>query len=158
VHYIKLILKRQEMDIFKIIKIRFLLFFRDIFVYHTSSLEFRAKVYASVIAIKNGMTKCEEDLLNEIGLRIYKKDSARASLLVHVTKEYVNKIIEKNELDINALIKNIDQELKKSSRFAYKINIKDLKNFLDCSSGDEETRIIQSRIIEFLQLEIKEFS
>lgn len=146
------------MDIFKIIKIRFLLFFRDLFVYHTSSLEFRAKVYATVIAIKDGMCECEEEILKDIAKRIYKKDEARAELLLQVTKEYVNKIIEKNELDINALIKNIDKELKNSNRFAQKISIKDLKRFLECSGIDEETKIIQTRIIEFLQLEIKEFS
>ncbi len=146
------------MNIITFLKIRFLSFFRDLFVYHTSSLEFRAKLLASVIAINHGINECEEEILNDIAQKIYKNDPARSHLLVQVTKEYVNKIIEKNELDINALIKNIDNTLKSSKRFAYKINIKDLKRFLECSQDDEETNIIQQRIIEFLQLEIKEYS
>jgi hypothetical protein len=149
---------KRKVDILTAMKIRFLSFFRDIFVHHTSSLEFRAKLLASVIAIKEGITECEHDILEEIAFRIYKNDPARAYLLMQVTKEYIDKIIEKNELDLNALIKNIDNALQSSKRFAYKINIKDLKRFLECSKDDEETNIIQKRIIEFLQLEIKEYS
>jgi len=149
------------MKLFTFLKTRFLSFFRDIFVYHTSSLEFRAKIIASVIAIKHGINECEEEILEDIAKKTYKNDEARAELLIQVTKEYINKInkiIDKNELDINALIKNIDNELKNSKRFAYKINIKELKRFLECSKDDEEINIIQQRIIEFLQLEIKEYS
>jgi len=146
------------MKLFTFLKTRFLSFFRDIFVYHTSSLEFRAKILASVIAIKHGINECEEEILEDIAKKTYKDDEARADLLVQVTKEYVNKIIDKNELDINDLIKNIDSTLKNSKRFAYKINIKELKRFLECSKDDEEINIIQQRIIEFLQLEIKEYS
>ena len=146
------------MKIFTYLKIRFLSFFRDIFVYHTSSLEFRAKIIASVIAIKHGINECEEEILEDIAKKTYKNDEARAKLLIEVTKEYINKIIEKNELDINDLIKNIDTTLKNSKRFAYKINIKELKRFLECSKDDEEINIIQQRIIEFLQMEIKEYS
>ena len=146
------------MKIFTYLKIRFLSFFRDIFVYHTSSLEFRAKIIASVIAIKHGINECEEKILEDIAKKTYKNDEARAKLLIEVTKEYINKIIEKNELDINDLIKNIDTTLKNSKRFAYKINIKELKRFLECSKDNEEINIIQQRIIEFLQMEIKEYS
>jgi len=146
------------MNLLKYLKIKFLLFFRDIFVHHTSSLEFRAKVYASVIAIKDGMVECEELILKDIAKSIYKNDSARCELLVQVTKEYVDKIVEKNELNINTLIKNIDYELKKSSRFVHKINIEELKRFISCNCDDEEITIIQERVIEFLELEIKEYS
>jgi len=140
------------------IKIRFLSFFRDIFVYHTSSLEFRAKVIASVIAIKHGINECEEKILEELAYKTYKDDKARSELLIQVTKEYISKIIEKNELDINSLIKNIDNTLKNHKRLAYKINIKELKKFLECTESNEEIHIIQKRIIEFLQLEIKEYT
>jgi hypothetical protein len=146
------------LKVFTYLKTRFLSFFRDIFVYHTSSLEFRAKIIASVIAIKHGLNECEEEILQDIAKKTYKNDEARANLLIEVTKEYINKIIDKNELDINALIKNIDTTLKNSKRFAYKINIKELKRFLECSKDNEEINIIQQRIIEFLQMEIKEYS
>ncbi len=140
------------------IKIKFLSFFRDIFVYHTSSLEFRAKVIASVIAIKYGINECEERILEDLAYKTYKNDKARAKLLIQVTKEYVTKIIDKNELDINSLIRNIDNTLKSTKRLVYKINIKELKRFLECSEDSEEIHTIQKRIIEFLQLEIKEYS
>jgi len=146
------------LDFFTAIKTRFLSFFRDIFVYHTSSLEFRAKVIAVVIAVKENINECEEDILKDIAKKTYKKDPARAHLLIQVTKEYINKITEKNELDINALIKNIDSTLKSSKRFAYKINIKELKRFLECTKDDEDINLMQQRVIEFLQLEIKDYS
>ena len=144
------------MSIFSLFKIKFLSFFRDIFIYHTSSLEFRAKVFASIISVNNNMDSCEEKILVELSEKIY-KSRARAQLLVQVTQEYIHKIVEKNELDLNALIKNIDNDIKNHKRFAYKINIKDLKRFLECTS-DKEEKIIQIRIIEFLQSEIKEFT
>ena len=146
------------MDFFTIFKMRFLSFFRDVFVYHTSSLEFRAKVLASVIATNKAITPCEDEILKDIAKNIYKNDKARANILVQVTKEYVDKIIEKNELDINSLIKNIDTQLSSTKRFAYKINIKELKRLAECNKDEEETYILQKRVIEFLQLEIKEYS
>lgn len=142
----------------EIVKIKFLSFFRDIFVYHTSSLEFRAKVVASVIAIRYGINECEEEILEELAYKTYKDDKARSELLIQITKEYISKIIERNELDINSLIRNIDITLKNNKRLAYKINIKELKKFLVCSEEHEEIHTIQKRIIEFLQLEIKEYS
>ena len=144
------------MSIFSMFKIKFLSFFRDIFIYHTSSLEFRAKIFAAVISVNNKINECEEKILTELSNKIY-KNSARAQLLVQVTHEYIDKIVEKNELDLNALIKNIDNDIKEHKRFAYKINIKDLKRFLECNI-DEEIQIIQQRIIEFLQSEIKEYT
>ncbi len=142
----------------EIVKIKFLSFFRDIFVYHTSSLEFRAKVIASVITIRDGINECEENILEKLAYKTYKNDKARSELLIQITKEYISKIIEKNELDINSLIRNIDSTLKSNKRLVYKINIKELKKFLDCSKKTEEIYTIQKRIIEFLQLEIKEYS
>ncbi len=146
------------MSLFELIKIRFLSFFRDIFVYHTNSLEFRAKIIASVVAIRNSINKCEEEHLYKLAYKTYKNDDARAKILIQITKEYISKIIEKNELDINSLIKNIDDTIKKSKKLVYKINIKELKKFLNCTENDEEIHIIQKRIIEFLQSEIREYS
>ncbi len=144
------------MNIFSMWKIKFLSFFRDIFIYHTSSIEFRAKIFAAMLAVDNKIDECEEKILQELSQKIYQQ-KARSQLLVQITHEYVDKIVEKNELNLNALIKSIDSDIKDNKRFAYKINIKDLKRFIDCSK-DEEIQIIQKRIIEFLQLEIKEFT
>jgi len=144
------------LNLLSLLKIRFLSFFRDIFIYHTSSLEFRAKVFASVISVDKKMDRCEEKILLELSEKIY-NSKPRAQLLVQVTHEYIDKIVAENKLDLNALIKKIDSDLKKHRRFAYKINIQDLKKFLECTTN-EETKIIQTRIIEFLQSEIQEYT
>ncbi len=133
----------------------FLSFFREIFVYHNSSLEFRAKLLAAMIAANKDMDGCEIKLLEEIAKEIYTDDEARVDVLIRTTKEYVKKLIEENGLELNELIKSIDRELKEEKRFCEKINIARLSRFLECSIGDEETQLTQTRILEYLQSEIE---
>ncbi len=136
----------------------FLSFFREIFVYHNSSLEFRAKLLAVVIGANKTINKCEMGELLEIAKEIYPEDEARVDVLVNATKEYVEKIVEKNGLDINELILSINQDLKETKRFHQKIDIKQLKRFLTCSKDDEETHYTQIRIIEFLEKSIEDYN
>ncbi len=145
------------MNIFRRIKARFLVFFRDIFVYHNSSLEFRAKVLAAMIGANRKMDECELKILHEIAKEIYPDDEARVDVLTRTTKEYVDKIIMQNDLDVNDLITNIDVTLKNEPRFAQKINIKRLSGLMKCSEGDDETQMVQRRIVEFLENEKEEF-
>ncbi len=145
------------MNIFRHLKARFLVFFRDLLVYHNSSLEFRAKILAAMIGANRDMDECELEILQEIAKEIYPDDEARVDVLIRTVKEYVDKIIMKNDLDVNDLIKNIDSILKAEPRFAQKINTKRLSRLMKCSEGDEETQIIQRRIIEFLEREKEEF-
>ena len=133
----------------------FLSFFREIFVYHNSSLEFRAKLLAAMIGANQDMDDCELKILESIAKEIYPDDEARVDVLIRTTKEYVNKIIDKNGLELNELIKSINRELKEEKRFCDKINIERLSRLLECSSGDEETQITQTRILEYLQNEIE---
>jgi len=135
----------------------FLSFFREVFVYHNSSLEFRAKLLAAMIGTNQHMDECELKILDEIAKEIYPNDEARVDVLTRTTKEYVKKIIEKNGLELNELIKSIDRELQEENRFCDKINIERLSRFLKCSEGDEETQLTQTRILEYLQNEIGEF-
>ncbi len=144
------------MNIFKKIKIKFLLFFRDIFVYHNSSLEFRAKLLAAMIGANKEIDECEEKVLQKIAKEIYKDDEARVELLIDTTKEYVYMIIRDNELEINELIKNIDRILKQEPRFHEKINLARLSRFFECTK-DEENHIIQTRILEFLHNQIENY-
>jgi len=139
------------------LKIWFLTFFRDVFVYHNSSLEFRAKVFAAVIGANRKVDACEEKILEKVAAEIYPDDAARADVLVMTTKEYVNKIVQNNGLDLNELILAIDHELKDVRRFCDKINLKQLRRFLVCTQNDEETQMIQHRILEFLENELEDF-
>ncbi|MBL0687358.1 MAG: hypothetical protein JJV95_07180 [Sulfurospirillum sp.] len=135
-------------------KIFFLSFFRELFVYHHKSLEFRAKLFASMIASNKVDNNCEYKILKKIAKEIYKNDEYRIDVLIHTTKEYVDKIVENDLLDIDHLLLDIDRELKKHKRFRDKINMNHLRNFYACS-GDEETVLLQTRILEFYESEIK---
>ncbi len=136
----------------------FLSFFREIFVYHNSSLEFRAKLLAVIIGANKNMDECEEKLLLEIAKETYPDNEARVDVLVNTTKEYVKKIIENNGLNVNELIMSINQDLKEIKRFHQKIEIEQLKRFLKCVENDKDTYITQIRIIEFLQSSIDNFN
>ncbi len=139
----------------KDIKTKFLAFFREFFIYHHKSLEFRAKLFAAMIASNKKNDAVEYEILKEIAKEIY-KDEYRANVLVETTKEYVDKILKINSLNIDTLIKDIDGELKKNPRYYKKINIRHLKKFLvDKEHTDEGTYLLQLRILEFLKNEIK---
>ncbi len=145
------------MGVIKKLKIWFLTFFRDVFVYHNSSLEFRAKLFAAIIGANKKVDACEEKILEEVAREIYPNDEARADVLVRTTKEYVNKIVQNNGLDLNELILAIDHELKEVRRFCDKVDIEKLKRFLVCTQKDEETLMLQQRILEFLSRELEDF-
>ena len=135
----------------------FLSFFREIFVYHNSSLEFRAKLLAAIIGSNKGITDCEKELLLRVAQDTYPDDTARVDVLVNTTKEFVKKIIDNNGLNVNELIMSINQDLKEVKRFHEKIEIEQLKKFLVCVD-DEETHITQVRIIEYLENSIENFN
>ncbi len=145
------------MGIKRKVKSWFLSFFREVFVYHNSSLEFRAKLLAVVIGANKTINRCEMGQLLDIAKEIYPNDEARVDVLVNTTKEYVKKIVEKNGLDVNELIMSINQDLKETKRFYQKIEIEQLKRFLTCSKDDEETYYTQIRIIEFLEKSIEDY-
>ncbi len=85
---------------------------------------------------------------------LYKDDEYRIDVLVHTTKEYVNKIIQDNTLDIDRLILDIDRDMKRNRRFVDKINMNHLRSFYACG-GDEEVALLQTRILEYYESEIK---
>lgn len=132
----------------------FLSFFRELFVYHHTSLEFRAKLFASMIASNKIDKSCEYTVLKKIAKEIYKDDEYRVDVLVHTTKEYVNKILQTDSLGIDRLLLDIDRQIKKHKRFVEKINMNHLRSFYACN-GDEETVLLQTRILEFYESEIK---
>jgi len=124
--------------------------FRELFVHHHGSLEFRAKVFALIIAANNGSTVQSYIKVKEIALNIYKNDEERADLLMLTTKEKVNKVRENNGLDIDTLVSNIQKDLKIIPRYAKKIHLDELKELI-LLSEDEDTISYQNNILEFLE-------
>ncbi|MDQ7061580.1 MAG: hypothetical protein Q9M43_10805 [Sulfurimonas sp.] len=104
--------------------------FREFFVHHHGSLEFRAKVFALVIAANDDSIVESYILVKNIGLNIYKNDEERANLLMITTKEKVQQVKENNGLDIDTLVANIQKDLKIIPRYAKKINIEELRDLL----------------------------
>ena len=124
--------------------------FRELFVHHHGSLEFRAKVFALVIAANEDSTVDSYVKVKEIGLNIYKDDEERANLLMFTTKEKVDKVIEENGLDIDTLIANIQQDLKVVPRYSKKIDIDQLRQLVSMTN-DKDTISYQENILEFLE-------
>ncbi len=132
------------------IKHHFFSAFREFFVHHHGSLEFRAKIFALVIAA-NEQTKVESFVIvQDIAMNIYNGDTERANLLMISTKELVQKVRDNNGLNIDNLINNILHDLKIVPRYAKKIDIKALKPLTQLTY-DEDTVSYQNNILEFLQ-------
>ncbi|WP_457748304.1 hypothetical protein [Sulfurimonas sp.] len=124
--------------------------FRELFVHHHGSLEFRAKIFALVVAANEDATVENYVLIKNIGLELYKDDTDRANLLMLSSKELVKKVKENNGLDLDSLVLNIQKELKIVPRYAKKIDIDSLRKFLKFTY-DNDTLAYQENILEFLQ-------
>ena len=136
----------------KALKHSILKMFREFLVYHHSSLEFRAKLLTLMVSSNGKMCECEKEKLKEIAHRIYSSDDDRAALLVAMVHEFHNKIVTDNGLNFEHLIQQVAKEVKEVKRFCKKIDIGLLMELHECiDEKDEEDRIFQIRIIEFLQ-------
>jgi hypothetical protein len=124
--------------------------FRELFVHHHGSLEFRAKIFALVIAANEDAKVENYVIVKDIALNIYNGDSDRANLLIISTKEMVQKVKENNGLDLDTLVDSIQKELKIVPRYAKKIDIKALKPIL-LLAHDLDTISYQENILSFLQ-------
>ena len=124
--------------------------FRELFVHHHGSLTFRAKIYALIISANENAKVDNYIIVKNLGLKIYKDDVDRANLLLLSTKELVQKVKDDNGLNIDSLITSIQQDLKAAPRYANKIDIESLKEFLNLTY-DEDILAYQNNILEFLQ-------
>lgn len=131
--------------------------FREILVYHHSSLEYRAKILTLMISSNGDICECEKEKLKEIAERIYLNDSDRSELLMDTVFEYHHKIITNNGLDFEHLIQLVIQESKEVKRFVQKIDIILLLELHECVKNEEE-RIFQKRIMAFLEDLKEEYS
>lgn len=124
--------------------------FRELLVYHNSSLEYRAKILTLMVSSNHTISECEEDRLKEIASIIYKQEPERGVLLVETVKEYHEKIVTNNGLDFEHLVLLVEKETKEVKRFVHKIEIPLLLGFHECLE-DEEEKIFQQRVLEFLE-------
>ena len=131
------------------IKHHFFSAFRELFVHHHGSLEFRAKIFALVIAANEDARVENYIIVKNTAMQIYKDDTERADLLMLSTKELVQKVKENNGLNIDSLVARIQKELKIVPRYAKKIDIDSLKPLVEISH-DKDTVSYQENILEFL--------
>ncbi len=125
--------------------------FRELFLYHHSSLEFRAKLFAAIISADDEANECEFDLVKEAGMKIY-NDEDRSNTLVLTTREIVEKVLKNNGLDIDALIEDIIYDLRTVPRYALKIDLSQLEPLLACQSDPDITAYQQSILRLFGEL------
>ncbi len=123
--------------------------FRELLLYHHNSLEFRAKLYAALIAANENYSDCELDIVQAAGLAIY-DDADRANTLRLTVEEYLDKINDDNGLAIDELIEDLILDLKDYPRYADKITIEEYEKIRECCD-DEESKIYQERIIALYQ-------
>ena len=124
--------------------------FRELLVYHHSSLEYRAKILTLMISANGEICECEKQKLKEIAHSVYGDDQDRADLLIDTVNEYHVKIITNNGLDFEHLIHQVAVETKEVPRFTEKIDMGLLMHLHECLD-DEEDILFQKRILEFLQ-------
>ena len=131
------------------IKHHFFSAFRELFVHHHGSLEFRAKIFALIIAANLDSSVESYIIVKNIAMDIY-NDEERANLLMLTTKELVQKVKDNNGLDLDTLVDHIQKEVRIVPRYAKKIDIAQLKPLIDLSF-DKDIISYQKNIVEFLQ-------
>ena len=137
------------------IKLRFLSAFRDFFVYHHKSLEFRAKIFAAIISAKFDPDEDDFSILNDIVNEIYENDQTRKDFLIQTVREYVARVKRNDRITLDTLLLSIDKDMKDHKRYAKKI---DFSHLLRLMSGCEEEILVQQRVYEFLINEVKLYS
>lgn len=125
--------------------------FRELFLYHHNSLEFRAKLFAAVISADDKASECEFDQVEAAGMQIY-NDEDRSNTLVLTTREMVEKVLKNNGLDIDALIEDIIRDLKAVPRYALKIDLAQLEPLLQCQDDPDITAYQKSILRLFGEL------
>ena len=131
--------------------------FREIIVYHNSSLEFRAKLFAIVAGANEEFSNAEHKIIKDAAKEIYKEDVNRVETLLLTIKEYVDKIQDKNNLGIDELAKDIINDIKRNKRFVNKIDTPMLLPLLTIQN-DPDVKDYQRHIIDFLDNLKEEYS
>lgn len=123
--------------------------FREIFVYHHSSLEFRAKIYALLIASAHEPFHHYQKILENIASEIY-SEADRSGALVMTVKEYIKSMQTKKHMGEEALLIEVIRELRLVPRYALKIEVHHLEQLRECTH-DHDSKIYQGRLVDFLR-------
>ena len=137
-------------------KLHFLSIFRELFVPHYRSLEFRAKIFTAMLIAKNSILDSDYQEVEEIAKDIYKDDKKRIHILVQTVKEYVEKATQGSKWNLDLLLKDIDYELKMIKRYVKKIDFEHLRRLM--INSDEMDAIFQQQVYEFFLNEVKIYS
>lgn len=137
-------------------KLHFLSIFRELFVPHYRSLEFRAKIFTAMLIAKNSILDSDYQEVEEIAKDIYGDDKKRIHILVQTVKEYVEKATQASKLNLDILLKDIDYELKMIKRYVKKIDFEHLRRLM--INSDEIDAIYQQQVYEFFLNEVRIYS
>ena len=137
-------------------KLHFLSIFRELFVPHYRSLEFRAKIFTAMLIAKNSILDSDYQEVEEIAKDIYKDDKKRIHILVQTVKEYVEKATQGSKWNLDLLLKDIDYELKMIKRYVKKIDFEHLRRLM--INSDEMDAIFQQQVYEFILNEVRIYS
>lgn len=137
-------------------KLHFLSIFRELFVPHYRSLEFRAKILAAMLIAKKNLVDSDYEDVAQIAKDIYGDDKKRIHILVQTVKEYVDKATQGGELNLDSLLKDIDYELKNIKRYVKKIDFAHLRRLM--INSDEVDAHFQQQVYEFFLNEVKIYS
>lgn len=137
-------------------KLHFLSIFRELFVPHYRSLEFRAKILAAMLIAKKNLVDSDYEDVSQIAKDIYGDDKKRIHILIQTVKEYVDKATQGGELNLDSLLKDIDYELKNIKRYVKKIDFAHLRRLM--INSDEVDAHFQQQVYEFFLNEVKIYS
>lgn len=137
-------------------KLHFLSIFRELFVPHYRSLEFRAKIFTAMLIAKNSILDSDYQEVEEIAKDIYGDDKKRIHILVQTVKEYVEKATQASKLNLDILLKDIDYELKMIKRYVKKIDFEHLRRLM--INSNEMDAIFQQQVYEFFLNEVRIYS
>jgi len=125
--------------------------FREIFLYHYRSLEFRAKIFALIIAAgTNEKKEYSLERLKEVASEIYVDDKKRQEVLIRTTKEYICKILNNPRFGFDDFVKDVDLNVKIKKELIDKINLDHIRRFVK-DNISEDKKILQLRVYEFFE-------
>ena len=129
--------------------------FREVFIPHHRSIEFRAKIFAAMLLAKKKQTDEDYNAIKDIAGEIYPGDEQRIGVLVSIVKEYILKAKTYKSLNLDSLLKEIDRDIKNNKKYIKKIDFSHLRRLI---GDDDEDALIQQRVYEFFVCEVKEYS
>ncbi|MDR1614090.1 MAG: hypothetical protein LBS26_00780 [Campylobacteraceae bacterium] len=130
--------------------------FRELFLYHYKSLEFRAEIFALIMSSGcKSVKECDFETLKEVAAEIYANDKHRQEVFINIVKEYAAMILRNAPASYDEAVKDINRKTRANKSFAAKISPSHINRFLK-DNMDENRQLLQQRIKEFLEDQSKE--